>query len=114
MREERASHEALIVSDIHAKLEALQAVLAERMTQLWVRATGELRSKSKRGVDLVRLHASLVVKGTTIMPSAADRTRGARTLSARWHAPCGAHRTAPEPEQRGLPAQSAAHRGAHD
>ena len=54
----------LIVSDIHANLEALQAVLAESRDELWV--LGDLVNYGPNPgevVDLVRLHASLVVQG---------------------------------------------------
>ena len=64
MREERAAMKLLIVSDIHANLEALQAVLAEPHDELWV--LGDLVNYGPRPsevVDLVRLHASLVVQG---------------------------------------------------
>jgi protein phosphatase len=54
----------LIVSDIHANLEALQAVLAERHDELWV--LGDLVNygpNPSEVVDLVRSRASLVVQG---------------------------------------------------
>ncbi|MGA2270626.1 MAG: metallophosphoesterase family protein [Bryobacteraceae bacterium] len=54
----------LIVSDIHANLEALQAVLAESHDELWV--LGDLVNygpNPSEVVELVRLHASLVVQG---------------------------------------------------
>jgi protein phosphatase len=64
MREERAAMKLLIVSDIHANLEALQAVLAEPHDELWV--LGDLVNYGPNPaevVDLVRRHASLVVQG---------------------------------------------------
>jgi protein phosphatase len=54
----------LIVSDIHANLEALQAVLAEPHDALWV--LGDLVNygpNPSEVVELVRAHASLVVQG---------------------------------------------------
>jgi protein phosphatase len=54
----------LIVSDIHANLEALQTVLAESYDELWV--LGDLVNygpNPREVVDLIRLHASLVVQG---------------------------------------------------
>ena len=54
----------LIVSDIHANLEALQAVLAESHDELWV--LGDLVNygpNPSEVVELVRSHASLVVQG---------------------------------------------------
>jgi len=54
----------LIVSDIHANLEALQAVLAEPHDELWV--LGDLVNygpNPSEVVELVRSHASLVVQG---------------------------------------------------
>src|ERR1035438_7125079 len=54
----------LIVSDIHANLEALQTVLAESHDELWV--LGDLVNYGPNPievVDLVRLNASLVVQG---------------------------------------------------
>src|ERR1039458_3538757 len=54
----------LIVSDIHANLEALQAVLAESHDELWV--LGDLVNygpNPSEVVDLVRRNASLVVQG---------------------------------------------------
>jgi len=54
----------LIVSDIHANLEALQAVLRESHDELWV--LGDLVNygpNPSEVVDLVRSHASLVVQG---------------------------------------------------
>ena len=54
----------LIVADIHANLEALQAVLAEPHDELWV--LGDLVNYGPNPgevVDLVRLRASLVVQG---------------------------------------------------
>ena len=54
----------LIVSDIHANLEALQAVLAERRDELWV--LGDLVNygpNPSEVIDLIRLNASLVVQG---------------------------------------------------
>ncbi|MGD0772228.1 MAG: metallophosphoesterase family protein [Candidatus Solibacter sp.] len=54
----------LIVSDLHANLEALQAVLAESHDELWV--LGDLVNygpNPREVVDLVRTHASLVVQG---------------------------------------------------
>src|ERR1035437_7233445 len=54
----------LIVSDIHAKLEALQAVLAESHDELWV--LGDLVNygpNPSEVVDLVRRNASVVVQG---------------------------------------------------
>jgi protein phosphatase len=54
----------LIVSDIHANLEALQAVLAEPHDELWV--LGDLVNygpNPSEVVDLMRLNASLVVQG---------------------------------------------------
>jgi len=54
----------LIVSDIHANLEALQAVLAEPHDELWV--LGDLANygpNPSEVVELVRAHASLVVQG---------------------------------------------------
>jgi putative phosphoesterase len=54
----------LIVSDIHANLEALQAVLAESHDELWV--LGDLVNYGPNPcevVELIRSHASLVVQG---------------------------------------------------
>ena len=54
----------LIVSDIHANLEALQAVLAESFDELWV--LGDLVNygpNPSEVVDLIRRHASLVLQG---------------------------------------------------
>jgi len=54
----------LIVSDIHANLEALQTVLAESHDELWV--LGDLVNYGPNPgevVDLVRMKASLVVQG---------------------------------------------------
>jgi putative phosphoesterase len=54
----------LIVSDIHANLEALQAVLAESHDELWV--LGDLVNygpNPSEVVELVRWHAALVVQG---------------------------------------------------
>ena len=54
----------LIVSDIHANLEALQAVLAESHDELWV--LGDLVNygpNPSEVVDLVRRNASVVVQG---------------------------------------------------
>ena len=54
----------LIVSDIHANLEALQAVLAESHDELWV--LGDLVNYGPNPcevVDIVRRNASLVVQG---------------------------------------------------
>jgi protein phosphatase len=54
----------LIVSDIHANLEALEAVLAESYDELWV--LGDLVNygpNPSEVVDLVRRNASLVVQG---------------------------------------------------
>jgi protein phosphatase len=54
----------LIVSDIHANLEALQAVLAESHDELWI--LGDLVNygpNPSEVVELVRWHASLVVQG---------------------------------------------------
>jgi protein phosphatase len=54
----------LLVSDIHANLEALQTVLAEPHDELW--ALGDLVNYGPNPgevVDLVRLNASLVVQG---------------------------------------------------
>jgi protein phosphatase len=54
----------LIVSDIHANLEALQAVLAESHDELWV--LGDLVNygpNPSEVVELIRSHASLVVQG---------------------------------------------------
>ncbi len=54
----------LIVSDIHANLEALEAILAESHDELWV--LGDLVNygpNPREVVDLVRSHASLVVQG---------------------------------------------------
>jgi protein phosphatase len=54
----------LIVSDIHANLEALQTVLAESHDELWV--LGDLVNygpNPSEVVDLIRLKASLVVQG---------------------------------------------------
>jgi protein phosphatase len=54
----------LIVSDIHANLEALQAVLRESHDELWV--LGDLVNYGPNPgevVELVRSHASLVVQG---------------------------------------------------
>jgi putative phosphoesterase len=54
----------LILSDIHANLEALQAVLAEPHDELWV--LGDLVNygpNPSEVVDLVRRHASLIVQG---------------------------------------------------
>src|ERR1017187_8104842 len=54
----------LIVSDIHANLEALQAVLAESYDELWVLGDlGNYGPNPVEVVDLVRLHASLIVQG---------------------------------------------------
>src|ERR1035441_7738799 len=64
MREERAAMKILIVSDIHANLEALQAVLAESHDELWV--LGDLVNYGPNPcevVELIRSHASLVVQG---------------------------------------------------
>jgi putative phosphoesterase len=61
----------LIVSDIHANLEALQAVLAESHDELWV--LGDLVNygpNPSEVVDLVRRMPPWWSKGTTIMPSA--------------------------------------------
>jgi protein phosphatase len=54
----------LIVSDIHANLEALEAVLAESHDELW--ALGDLVNygpNPSEVVDLIRANASLVVQG---------------------------------------------------
>ena len=54
----------LIVSDIHANLEALQAVLRESHDELWV--LGDLVNygpNPSEVVELIRLHAALVVQG---------------------------------------------------
>jgi protein phosphatase len=54
----------LIVADIHANLEALQAVLAESHDELWV--LGDLVNYGPNPgevVELIRSHASLVVQG---------------------------------------------------
>jgi protein phosphatase len=54
----------LIVSDIHANLEALQAVLAESHEELWV--LGDLVNygpNPSEVVDLIRVKASLAVQG---------------------------------------------------
>jgi protein phosphatase len=54
----------LIVSDIHANLEALQAVLAEPHDELWV--LGDLVNYGPNPaevVDLIRVNASLAVQG---------------------------------------------------
>lgn len=54
----------LIVSDVHANLESLQAVLAESHDELWV--LGDLVNygpNPSEVVDLIRLNASLVVQG---------------------------------------------------
>ena len=54
----------LIVSDIHANLEALRTVLAESYDELWV--LGDLVNygpNPSEVVDLIRLHAALVVQG---------------------------------------------------
>ena len=54
----------LIVSDIHANLEALQAVLAESYDELWV--LGDLVNygpNPSEVVELIRTHASVVVQG---------------------------------------------------
>jgi protein phosphatase len=54
----------LIVSDIHANLEALQTVLAESHDEMWV--LGDLVNygpNPSEVVELVRSHASLVVQG---------------------------------------------------
>ncbi len=54
----------LIVSDIHANLEALRAVLAEPHDRLWV--LGDLVNYGPNPievVDLIRANASLVVQG---------------------------------------------------
>jgi protein phosphatase len=54
----------LIVSDIHANLEALQAVLGESHDELWV--LGDLVNygpNPREVVDLIRSNASLVVQG---------------------------------------------------
>ena len=54
----------LIVSDIHANLEALQTVLAEPNDEMWV--LGDLVNygpNPSEVVELVRSHASLVVQG---------------------------------------------------
>jgi predicted phosphodiesterase len=64
MREEHAAMKVLIVSDIHANLEALQAVLAESHDALWV--LGDLVNygpNPSEVVELVRSRASLVVQG---------------------------------------------------
>jgi len=52
----------LILSDIHANLEALEAVLAQPHDELWV--LGDLVNYGPspvEAVDLVRSHASLVI-----------------------------------------------------
>jgi putative phosphoesterase len=54
----------LIISDIHANLEALQTVLAEPHDELWV--LGDLVNygpNPSEVVDLVRRHASMVIQG---------------------------------------------------
>ena len=54
----------LIVSDIHANLEALQAILAESHDELWV--LGDLVNygpNPSEVVDFIRLNASLVLQG---------------------------------------------------
>jgi protein phosphatase len=54
----------LIVSDIHANLEALQAVLGESHDELWV--LGDLVNygpNPSEVVELVRRHASMVIQG---------------------------------------------------
>jgi protein phosphatase len=54
----------LIVSDIHANLEALQAVLRESHDELWV--LGDLVNygpNPSEVVELIRSHASLVIQG---------------------------------------------------
>jgi protein phosphatase len=54
----------LILSDIHANLEALEAVLAQPHDELWV--LGDLVNYGPspvEAVDLVRSHASLVIQG---------------------------------------------------
>jgi protein phosphatase len=54
----------LIVADIHANLEALQAVLAESHDELWV--LGDLVNygpNPSEVVELVRSQASVVVQG---------------------------------------------------
>ena len=64
MREERAAMKILVVSDIHANLEALQAVLRESHDELWV--LGDLVNYGPNPgevVELIRLHAALVVQG---------------------------------------------------
>jgi hypothetical protein len=79
----------LIVSDIHANLEALQAVLAESHDELWV--LGDLVNygpNPSEVVELVRRMPPWWFKGTTIMRSATARTHGAPTPSGRWPAPC--------------------------
>src|SRR5271157_2669633 len=64
----------LIVSDIHANLEALEAVLAEAHDELW--ALGDLVNYGPNPcevVDLIRLNASLVVQGNHDYAAGADR-----------------------------------------
>src|ERR1035437_7602063 len=64
MREERAAMKILVVSDIHANLEALQAVLRESHDELWV--LGDLVNYGPNPcevLELIRLHAALVVQG---------------------------------------------------
>jgi putative phosphoesterase len=64
MREERAAMKILVLSDIHANLEALRAALAEPHDELWV--LGDLVNygpNPSEVVELVRSHATLVVQG---------------------------------------------------
>ena len=79
----------LIVSDIHANLEALQTVLAESHDELWV--LGDLVNYGPNPgevVDLIRMNASLVVQGTTTMRSAPAQIQSALKASVRWLRRC--------------------------
>src|ERR1035437_1185030 len=64
MREERAAMKILVVADIHANLEALQAVLRVSHDELWV--LGDLVNYGPNRcavLELIRLHAALVGQG---------------------------------------------------
>ena len=105
----------LIVSDIHANLEALEAVLAEAHDEMWV--LGDLVNygpNPSEVVDLIRLNASLVVQGNhdyAISAGADPQCSQAFREMAR------AMQDYTEPllnaDQKGVPARPSADRGAH-
>ena len=106
----------LIVSDIHANLEALQTVLAESHDELWV--LGDLVNygpNPSEVVDLIRLNASLIVQGnhdyavgTASDPQCSSAFREMARAMQKLHG------TPPERGSAGVPARTSADCGPHN